>query len=103
MPETQDYTQDKSFLSASPEDQHAYLMSVDPGYAKATPAEQGMFRNQVLAPSRLARSAEPTATEKAQVGKGFITPEREKELVGAVRGGASPAIIPLEKYGITPK
>lgn len=42
MPD-QDYTQDKGFMAASPEDQHAYLMQNDQGYAKASPEDQKAF------------------------------------------------------------
>lgn len=39
----QDYTQDKGFMAASPEDQHAYLMQADQGYAKASPGDQKAY------------------------------------------------------------
>lgn len=51
----------------------------------------------------LPRSQQVSSIEKEQIGKGFITPEREKELVEAVQHGASPLIIPFEKYGVTPE
>jgi hypothetical protein len=50
----QDYTRDPAFVKAKPEDQHAFLMSVDPEYAKAAPADQAKYRNQILEPSRRA-------------------------------------------------
>src|SRR5580658_650511 len=79
MPD-QDYTQDPAFVKAKPEDQHAFLMSVDPEYAKAAPADQAKYRNQILAPSRLAQSAQPTQFEKDRTqgpDRGFLSGLKE--------------------------
>ena len=96
-----DYTQDKSFMSATPAEQHEYLLSVDSGYAKASKQDQGAFLNQLMAPSRLAKSAQVTETEKAAIGKGYITPAQEKENVNKL-GYYGPITSALEKHGITP-
>jgi len=59
----QDYTQDKSFMAASPEDQHSYLMHADPGYAKASPDEQKAFISHLRAPVKETQNPDKTEEE----------------------------------------
>jgi len=42
-----DPSQDKDFLAASPQDQHNYLMATDPDYAKASPTDQHAYLDHV--------------------------------------------------------
>lgn len=87
MADGQDYTQDKAFLSAKPEDQHAYLMSADPGYAKASPDDQKAFRASLglkeAAPSVPVRKlGESKPLTQEEVNK-FVPPTRlEKNVTG---------------------
>src|SRR5216684_5109022 len=101
MPD-QDYTKDKSFLSASPTDQHAYLMDVDPSYAKASPEDQVQYRMHLQNQGITERNSQPLDIEKKQVGKGYITPEREAEIrKGTSVFNANPEMqIHEEKYGL---
>src|SRR5580704_9821483 len=55
---------DKDFLTAQPEDQKNYLSSIDKDFAKASPTDQNGYLNHILAPSRLAKAAQPTEFEK---------------------------------------
>src|SRR5882762_1664781 len=92
---------DKDFLAAHPDDQKAYLSSIDKDFAAAKPEDQNAYLNHVLAPGRLAKSAQVTETEKAAIGKGYITPAQEKENVNKL-GYYGPITSALEKHGITP-
>lgn len=66
----QDYTQDKGFMSASPEDQHSYLMHADPGYAKAKPEEQKAFISHIRGQGSAAPAVDPSQPGAFQTQKG---------------------------------
>jgi hypothetical protein len=69
----QDYTQDKGFMSASPEDQHAYLMHADQGYAKASPDEQKAFIAHLRTPATATPNTEPKANDEGLFKKALGT------------------------------
>lgn len=50
MPTPQELQQDQDFLKASPQEQHAYLMSTDPDYAKAPQTEQQAYLKHLAQP-----------------------------------------------------
>src|SRR2546426_7371111 len=47
-----DYTKDPDFMLASPEEQHKYLMDVDPEYRGAPPKEQVAYRQFLRSQAR---------------------------------------------------
>ena len=65
-----DPLKDQSFQNATSDDQHAYLSSVDPGYAKASPEDQQAYRDHVTTitnPEAMFANAQQQAhTETAQ-------------------------------------
>ncbi len=102
-----DPTQDKDFLAATPQEQHAYLMQTDPDYAKAKPGDQQAYlahvRSQVAPPDAISQSrAQMAATVQPIAPTPFglppATPEQEKIIararpqipgvVSAIRRGA---------------
>ena len=97
-----DPTQDQDFLSASPQDQHAYLMHSDPDYAKAAPDDQKAYLAHV-------RTIAPKPSSEA-ITKAYpdVTPTMKQ----ALASGNAPFIAPtqFEKentipkwYGFTPR
>lgn len=87
---------DKDFLAAQPNDQMAYLASVDPDFAKASPEERGAYLNSVLAPARKARAAKPTQFEKERTPEGSSIWRGAKAVGGDVLGaihGAGEALL----------
>lgn len=61
-----DPSQDKDFLAASPEDQHAYLMHSDQNYAKASPEDQKSYIAHVTGKSP---STQPGAFQAKKGGQ----------------------------------
>lgn len=86
---------DKDFLNAHPDDQKAYLGSIDPDFAKGSPEDQGAYLNHILAPHRLEVAKQPTQFEKntpggntlhGDVAKGFAEPSMTSGMGAAAVG-----------------
>jgi hypothetical protein len=71
----QDPQADQDFLKASPNEQHAYLMATDPGYAKAPKNEQADYFRQVT-------QSGPNAGLAPPAGSPASMPPMQKSLLG---------------------
>lgn len=90
--------QDENFLNAHPDDQKAYLASIDKDFAAAKPEDQNAYLNHILAPHRQAKAAEPTQFEKDNAPKpyygftpGNIAENAVEGATGLVKSGAKAA------------
>ena len=63
-------TQDKDFLAAKPEDQHAYLMATDSDYAAAAPEDQKAYLTHVTHPANSENLPGSTPRLQESVNKG---------------------------------
>lgn len=82
----EDYTQDKDFLAAPSAEQHAFLMSTDPDYAKASTSEQQAYLQHVGGSRRDTTSE--TLGLVSQDRRAALPPELRPDKAHEVREGS---------------
>src|SRR5262245_36004991 len=100
----QELKQDREFMAAKPEDQHAYLLETDPDYKKASPEQQRAYmRSLVGMPDGPgpAHNPQPQPEHKPtfQERVGDLIPESAMPVLGAINKYAVQPFEKMSSYG----
>lgn len=107
--DTYDYTTDKEFLNAPPEQQHAYLQHIDPEYAGAHPDQQRAYLGHINGgqySEKGAASNPPMAPASTSMNKvepltgGQVTPEQEQSIENRAASVKNHMITPITDASI---